>query len=202
MTSWDSIHVVALQVERGYEAEVGAWYRDELAPALAGDPAWLGMERLECITGEPTLWLFHVAGDIDPRRVVPYVDEDRGRRIRNYTARTFRKTFQVGDETARRELLNVVMTEIFPGGEPEWSAWYEGVHMPEIVACPGWLVGRRFVCTEAPTVFLAVYELEDAERPFNSPEFDQAVGWDDHLPKLRGYHGFRIYRREEVIELS
>ena len=73
---------------------------------------------------------------------------------------------------------------------------------PEIVACPGWLAGRRFVCTEAPTVFLAIYELEDAERPFNSPEFDQAVGWDEHLPKLRGYHGFRIYRRDEVIPLS
>ena len=51
-------------------------------------------------------------------------------------------------------------------------------------------------------MFLAIYELEDAERPFNSPEFDQAVGWDEHLPKLRGYHGFRIYRRAEVVPLA
>lgn len=202
MRDWNLIHLAALQVERGYEDDVRRWYRDELAPELARDPAFVEMERLECLTGEPTLWLFHIAEEIDPHRVIPFVDEERGRRIRNYTARTFGRRFRVGDETARTELLNVVMTEIFPGGDPEWSDWYEGVHMPEIVACPGWLVGRRFVCTEAPTVFLAIYELEDAERPFNSPEFDQAVGWDEHLPKLRGYHGFRIYRRDEVIPLS
>src|SRR5262249_42902531 len=93
---WTLIHLAALQVERGHEDEVRRWYRDELAPELTRDPAFVELERLECTTGEPTLWLFHIAEEIDPHRVIPFVDEDRGRRIRNYTARTFGRRFQVG----------------------------------------------------------------------------------------------------------
>ncbi len=42
--------------------------------------------------------------------------------------------------------------------------------------------------------FVAIYDLEDATRPFSSPEYEAAVGWDEHAARVRGYHGFRIYR--------
>jgi hypothetical protein len=31
-------------------------------------------------------------------------------------------------------------------------------------------------------------------RPFNSPEWEAAVGWDEHVDHIRGFHGFRVYR--------
>ena len=64
---------------------------------------------------------------------------------------------------------------------------------PEILACPGWHANRRYECLDGEPRFLAVYDLEDAERPFNSPEWAAAVGWDDHVDHIRGFHGFRVY---------
>ena len=41
---------------------------------------------------------------------------------------------------------------------------------------------------------MAIYGLEDATTPFATDEYEAAVGWDDFVAHIRGYHGFRIYR--------
>jgi hypothetical protein len=41
---------------------------------------------------------------------------------------------------------------------------------------------------------MAMYGLEDPDRPFASDEYEAVVGWDEHVDHIRGYHGFRIYQ--------
>src|SRR5689334_16980919 len=41
--------------------------------------------------------------------------------------------------------LLVVTVEIDPAVEAEWNRWYDTVHLPDALRCPGVLRGRRYV---------------------------------------------------------
>lgn len=47
------------------------------------------------------------------------------------------------------------------GREDEFNRWYDEVHLPEILAVPGFVSGRRYRATaESEYPYLAVYEIE------------------------------------------
>lgn len=74
--------------------------------------------------------------------------------------------------------LFVVEARIDPDIEDEWNRFYDDEHLPQVVACPGFLSGARWVSeSEAgERRYLAVYEVEGPE-VFETPEFLQATGW-------------------------
>jgi hypothetical protein len=41
--------------------------------------------------------------------------------------------------------LLVVTAEVDPEVEAEWNRWYDAVHVPDVLACPGVRGGRRYV---------------------------------------------------------
>ena len=43
------------------------------------------------------------------------------------------------------ECLLVVTAEVDPEVEAEWNRWYDAVHVPDVLACPGVRAGRRYV---------------------------------------------------------
>ena len=52
-------------------------------------------------------------------------------------------------------------THVAPEREEEFNAWYNTEHMPEIVALPGFLAGRRYACDGATPKYLAWYDALD-----------------------------------------
>jgi hypothetical protein len=81
----------------------------------------------------------------------------------------------------KRGLL-LTMTEPPPQMTEEFNAWYDGEHLPERLAIPGFRSARRWVADVAPGEgrYLATYEL-DAEAVLSSPEylarFEGATPW-------------------------
>lgn len=65
-------------------------------------------------------------------------------------------------EEKRRGLL-LVMIDIEPEHEEEFNRWYNEEHLPERLACPGFLSGRRFVSVEGAPKYLALYDLESPD---------------------------------------
>ena len=61
-------------------------------------------------------------------------------------------------QNARRGLL-LVMIEIDPAHEQEFTEWYNKEHLPERINCPGFLSGRRFEAIEGSPKYLAIYDL-------------------------------------------
>lgn len=65
---------------------------------------------------------------------------------------------------ARHILL--ASTECFPGREQEFNDWYDTVHVPDVLAVPGYVRGQRFdaipdMSGRLPANrFLAIYEFE------------------------------------------
>lgn len=62
-----------------------------------------------------------------------------------------------------KALLLVMMDEDESIDEQEFNEWYNNVHLPERLACPGFVAARRFVATDGQPRYLALYELESVE---------------------------------------
>ena len=194
-----------LDVQSGYTEPFDRWYRSEHLPRVVAQPGCVRAHRYECTTGSPGLvTLIELDDSAEPAPVaavaVPFRDESIGRRVRNYAAGAFRQVHTAGEFSEFPQLVNLVVTHVEPAYADAFDRWYTEVHVPEIVACPGWLACRRFRSMDAPATFLAMYELEDEVRPFGTPEYEAAVGWDEHVGHLTGYHGFRIYRHRYTVE--
>ena len=41
--------------------------------------------------------------------------------------------------------LMIVTAEVDDSVEADWNRWYDDVHLPDALACPGVLAGRRYV---------------------------------------------------------
>ena len=59
--------------------------------------------------------------------------------------------------------LLLVMIDVDPAHEEEFNRWYDEEHLPERLACPGFLSGRRFVAVEGSPRYLALYDLASPE---------------------------------------
>lgn len=70
-----------------------------------------------------------------------------------------------------------------PAFEEEFNAWYDGEHIPERLAVPGILTGRRFVNSGGHPKYLAMYDLE-SHAVMSSPGY-LAVGFENASPWTR-----------------
>lgn len=59
--------------------------------------------------------------------------------------------------------LLFVMMEMPEEHEGEFNRWYAEEHLPERRSCPGFLSAKRYVATDGPPRYLAVYDLESVE---------------------------------------
>jgi hypothetical protein len=191
------IHLAGLDVQRGYEDRFDDRLRGIFLPRLMATPGFERVRIYECLDGEPARLVLYDL-NADPHGIgtagAPIRDAELGRRLRNYHARTYRETFAAGADPRASELINVISVDIGPDDAPAFDRWYNEVHVPEILECPGWRGARRYEAVDGEPRFLAIYGLDDPVTPFDSPEYEAAVGWDEFSDRIRGYHGFRIYR--------
>jgi hypothetical protein len=188
------------ELEPDLEDAFSRWYEAEHIPRILSRPGWRGVRRYRCTDGQPHASIYELDDELP---IKPHISEAPFRRgpfvargLRSYHARTWREIHRAGHPPEPREWLNIVTVDVEDSGADAFNRWYDEVHVPEILACPGWIANARYECVDGGPRYLALYDLEDAERPFSSPEWEAAVGWDDHVDQLRGFHGFRVYRQE------
>jgi hypothetical protein len=93
--------------------------------------------------------------------------------------------------------LLIVTAEVDAAVEAEWNRWYDEVHVPDVLACPGVRAGRRYVSAApvvesdhgparriATKVYAAVYEL-DSPAVVETKEFNAMRGWAHFAPHVR-----------------
>ena len=93
--------------------------------------------------------------------------------------------------------LLIVTVEVDPSVEAEWNHWYDTVHLPDALRCPGVRRGRRYVSsgpisetadgkTERTTkrIYTTIYEL-DSPAVTTTPEFQAMRGWYQFTPHVR-----------------
>ena len=93
--------------------------------------------------------------------------------------------------------LLIVTAEVDPGVEAEWNRWYDTVHLPDALKCPGVRSGRRYVSSgeistttggkterAAQRIYTTIYELDGPEATA-TPEFQAMRGWYQFAPHVR-----------------
>lgn len=92
--------------------------------------------------------------------------------------------------------LLLVTVEVDPAVEAEWNRWYDTVHLPDALRCPGVRRGRRYVSagpvseSRAGTtersprrIYTTIYELDGPEATA-TPEFQAMRGWYRFAPHV------------------
>ena len=55
----------------------------------------------------------------------------------------------------------IAMSSPKEGQEAEFNSWYDGTHLPDVLAIPGFISGERFVNVfPNPYRYVAIYEIE------------------------------------------
>lgn len=93
--------------------------------------------------------------------------------------------------------LLIVTAEVDAEVEADWSRWYDDVHLPDALACPGVLTGRRYLTSgeisesdrgqsrRTPArLYTTVYEL-DSPAAVETKEFAAMRGWARFAPHVR-----------------
>ena len=93
--------------------------------------------------------------------------------------------------------LLVVTAEVDAEVEADWSRWYDEVHLPDALACPGVLSGRRYLTSgeiaesdrgqsrrTKARLYTTVYELE-SPAAVTTKEFAAMRGWSRFAPHVR-----------------
>jgi hypothetical protein len=98
------------------------------------------------------------------------------------------------------QALMTAWTHIAPEREAELNDWYDNEHLPGLVALPGFLLGRRYVCEGAIPKYFAWYDVADekvepgadlAQYIANpTPQFLRIVGMLEHRERMN----FRLMR--------
>jgi hypothetical protein len=95
------------------------------------------------------------------------------------------------------ECLLIVTAEVDAAVEAEWNRWYDTVHLPDALKCPGVRRGRRYVSSgevsesiegkpqrSAKRIYTTIYELDGPEATTTS-EFRAMRGWHEFAPHVR-----------------
>ena len=93
--------------------------------------------------------------------------------------------------------LLIVTAEVDAAVEAEWNRWYDTVHLPDALRCPGVRQGRRYVSAgeisettngrterSAKRLYTTIYELDNPDATA-TPEFQAMRGWYQFAPHIR-----------------
>ena len=85
--------------------------------------------------------------------------------------------------------LLIVTAEIDADVEDAWNEWYDKVHLPAALACPGVMSGTRYVSqgeaskidhggrtTGSEKIYTPIYQIEGMDT-IQTPEFQAMRGW-------------------------
>jgi hypothetical protein len=197
------VHMATVDVADGQGEAFSRWYNEVHLPEMMGCPGWDNARRYECTDGQPRFLALYDIGDLEVAFSSPEFDaafgwDEFARHIRNSHSRNYRQIHEAGEFKDPPALIHVATVDVADGQEGAFSRWYNEVHLPEMMGCPGWEGVRRYECTDGQPRFLAIYDLSDEEVAFSSPEFDAAFGWDEFARHIRNSHSrnYRLIHRD------
>ena len=80
--------------------------------------------------------------------------------------------------------LMIVSVRVDASVEADWNRWYDDVHLPEILACPGFEAACRYVSESADgRDYITVYRLVSPQA-IHGEEFNRRRGWYHYAPHV------------------
>lgn len=87
-------------------------------------------------------------------------------------------------------MTHIVSVDVDPEDEEAFNRWYDTVHIPDILACPGWFSATRYQSLEGGPKFVAVYEISGPEA-YETPQFHAIKGFGPFEGKVKNFRRMR-----------
>lgn len=87
--------------------------------------------------------------------------------------------------------LHIVMVDVAEEDEEAFHRWYDETHLPDILACPGWLSAKRYRCLEGGPRWVAVYEIVGPEA-YETPQFHAIKGFGPFEGRVSNFRRLRL----------
>jgi hypothetical protein len=94
-------------------------------------------------------------------------------------------------DTPAAPVLHIVRVDIATEHEDAFNHWYEAVHIPALLACPGWFSAKRFVSLEGGPKYAAIYEVA-GDWVYDTPEFHAVKGFMEFTPHVSNFYRQRL----------
>jgi hypothetical protein len=82
--------------------------------------------------------------------------------------------------------LHIVRVDVDAEVEDAFNEWYDNVHLPALLGCPGWLSARRYTGFDGGPKYAAVYEISGPEA-YDTPEFHRVKGFAEFAPHVHNF---------------
>jgi antibiotic biosynthesis monooxygenase (ABM) superfamily enzyme len=199
---------VAVEVEPDIEAEWNRWYDEVHLPEIVNCPGFRHAARYVASADGRRFYLalYDLEGPeaLDSAQFAERRGWDRFRAQLRWTTRLGRRVADARNAASSLSdrllplCLLTVEAEVAPDVEEEWNRWYDGEHLPQVTACPGFVQSARYL-TEADGArrYLALYEIMGPEA-LRTPQFGLASPWGrfEAQVKARAFVHRRIAARE------
>src|SRR5580704_15593790 len=90
-------------------------------------------------------------------------------------------------------MISLVSVDVDPAVEAAFNRWYNEVHVPEVLGCPGWISGARYRSVAGEPHYLAMYGITGEDAMW-TPELFAIRGFGRYWKDLTSYRS-RMYRR-------
>lgn len=87
--------------------------------------------------------------------------------------------------------IHIVRIDITPEQEDAFNRWYDEVHLPAILACPGWLSGKRYMAIDDGPRYAAVYTIA-GDWAYETPEFEAIKGFKEFTAFTSNFMRLRL----------
>jgi hypothetical protein len=210
---------VQMDIAPEHEEELNAWYWREHLPERLAIDGFLQGRRFESAGGTAPKYL--ALYDLEDKSVLKSPEYLRlvrppdartleiGGMLNSNIRRVYVEILAPGAESAvletvehdveKRPALLMVEMDIAPEHEAELNAWYWEEHVPERLACPGFVSARRFQLEgHGAPKYLALYGLDDLAA-LHSPEYRHAI--ENGTPRTRNIGKLATITRSEWVEI-
>lgn len=86
---------------------------------------------------------------------------------------------------------HIVLVDIDPAVEEAFNRWYDDVHIPDILACPGWISAERRLCLEGGPKYAAIYQITGPEA-YDTEEFHAIKGFGPFEAHVSNFRRLRL----------
>lgn len=87
--------------------------------------------------------------------------------------------------------LHIVRVDIASEHEEAFNRWYDTVHLPALLACPGWFSAKRYRSRDGGPAYAAVYEVA-GDWVYKTPEFLAVRGFGPFEPHVRNFQRLQL----------
>ncbi|OGA35446.1 MAG: hypothetical protein A3G80_15320 [Betaproteobacteria bacterium RIFCSPLOWO2_12_FULL_62_13b] len=89
--------------------------------------------------------------------------------------------------------LFTIRVDIAPEHEQAFNEWYSGIHVPELLALPGFISARRYRAIEGAPRFFTLYEIAEPG-VLHSEGFQKVRGFYQFTPHISNF-ARNVYER-------